>query len=133
MTSLQEELETRSWASLTGPERTAWLHLFVLGRTVKEQDGQLIDSKGKLISAKPNSLLVYRCEQVIKNTAIETFYVDACIIEISNITYKGLTTQEAASPLVSKKYYRNTIFLSTDLQAKALFWAVKKSKLNANP
>jgi hypothetical protein len=129
MASVRDDLETRSWASFTGPERTAWLHLFILGTTVKEQEGQLIDGNGGLISDKPTASLVHRCELAIRNTELESFYVDACVIEISSITYKGMTNQEAASPATSKIYYRNTIFLSTDLRAKALFWAVKKSKL----
>lgn len=127
LVSLRSDLETRSWASFSAQEKTAWLYLNILNLDVQDIDGQLVVADGTVIQGQPNASIVYQCEQAIIGTEYEEYYIGACVIEISNITYNGMTPAEIAHPATAKKYYRNAILLPVALKAKSLFWAKRKT------
>jgi hypothetical protein len=129
---LKERLSKRSWATYTPQERTAWLYIFVLEEKVAPTDegNFALLGTGQIITAKPSISLVYRCEQAIKNTDYEGYYVDTCLIEISNLTHKGINSDGQPLPEdTAKNFYKNAIMLPVDLRAKSLFWAKKKMKI----
>ena len=123
--ALRDDLTTKSWETMKDKERSAWLHLFILGNDVQLLDGHYMLNDGTEITTKPGPNLISLCESSLSDSGMADKYIKFCLKEVSNITYLGMTKEQIALESTSKIFYKNAIMLSPEHRGRSMFWTIK--------